>query len=349
MNFKAGITLLFLCVLVIFHIEDCNACDLTATVGDSLEIPVKVPSPQNDEIKWIRNKEIILRRKKGKITFGKPENVNENGHFIIKNADMTHNGTYSVEVYNATTGILKTSKTAMLCVYEMLPKPVVNITCEKEKVVIKCEVQNNKGQIFIWYHRGEKTTQNEQTFRTHDVKNNDNLECEVEKPAKSPRSDAVSLVKCTSESKSEKKTLFGFDFRIMVGILAAGGVLVLVLMIVLVTCACQSCKRQEKRLRDEDEFRLNNFHLEIPNTPPQRSKNTARGQPAPPVPQEDPEVSNYEVDDPPPKAQSRAKNQQRIRPPPPPVDEDETPPPLPQPRKKAPNTKKNQGPLYMQP
>ncbi|KAL7845925.1 hypothetical protein AOLI_G00241170 [Acnodon oligacanthus] len=343
MNFKAGVTLLFLCGLVIFHIEDCNACDLIATVGDSLNIPLKFMSlSQNDEIKWTHDNKLIFKRAKTKIIKGNRESVNEKGDFIIQSAEETHAGTYIFQVYNSD-GTSKASGTVTLCVHEMLPKPVVNITCDKGKVVVKCDVQNTKDQIFIWYHNGVKTSENEQIY-IRDVKNNDKLECEVEKPIKSHRSDAVPvLVKCTSESTLANKTLFGFDFRIMVGILATGGFLVLVLMIVLVTCACQSCKRQAKRLADEDELRLN-FH-----TPPKRSTHTARGQPAPPVPQEDPEVSNYEVDDPPPKAQSRAKNQQRIRPPPPSVDDDESPPPLPQPRKKAPNTKKNQGPLYMQP
>ncbi|KAL7852797.1 hypothetical protein SRHO_G00185820 [Serrasalmus rhombeus] len=347
MNFKGGVTLLFLCGLLVFHIEDCNACDLTATVGDSLEIPLGFEKlNKDDELKWTHNQKFIFKRNNGTITKGKEENVNEKGHFIIQNADKTHEGTYSFEVYNSNGNSIASGKTE-LCVYEMLAKPGVNITCDKGKAVVKCDIPNKNNQIFIWYHNKGKMKENTQTFQKNknEFKINDQFECVVEKPVKSHRSDAVPVPEiCIPESKLENKTLFGFDFRIMVGVLATGGFLVLVLLIVLVTCACQSCKRQEKRLQDEDELRLNNFH-----TPPQRSKQTARGQPAPPVPQEDPEVSNYEVDDPPPKAQSRAKNQQRIRPPPPPVDEDESPPPLPQPRKKAPHTKRNQGPLYMQP
>ncbi|XP_036413211.1 T-cell surface antigen CD2-like [Colossoma macropomum] len=342
MNFKGGVTLLFFCTLIIFHIEDCNACNLTATVGDTLNIPLNFePLNLDDEIKWTHENKVIFRRKNGKKAKENIADVTENGELIIQDAEKKHNGTYKVDVYDSK-GMAKILKTTMLCVHEMLPKPVVNITCDKGKVLVKCDVQNEKDQTFIWYHNGVQTREDKQTFSPK-VKNDEKFECAVKKPVKSHKSDAIH-VKCIQEGILGRKTLFGFDLRIMVGILATGGGLVLLLMIVLVTCACQSCKRREKRLRDEEELRLNSFH-----TPPQRSKHTARGQPAPPIPQEDPEVSNYEVDEPPPKAQSRAKNQQRIRPPPPPVDEDESPPPLPQPRKKAPNTKKNQGPLYMQP
>ncbi|KAI4886139.1 hypothetical protein NFI96_015288 [Prochilodus magdalenae] len=220
---------------------------------------------------------------------------------------------------------------------ERLPKPGLNFTCKKDLANLKCEVKENNGLSFIWYQNGKQIREDKNILIGQ---KDDSYECALEKPVKSYKSAEVKT-DCVKRAQGDK--LFGFDFWIMVGILAGGGGLVLLLMIVLVTCACQSCKRREKHLRDEEELRLN-FH-----TPPQRSKNTARGQPAPPVPQEDPEVSNYEVDEPPPKAQSKVKNQPRIRPPPPPIDEDEQPPPLPQPRSKVPHNKKNQGPLYMQP
>ena len=77
---------------------------------------------------------------------------------------------------------------------EMLPKPVVNITCDMVKVFVKCDVQNKKDQTFIWYRSGVKTSENKQTFSAK-VKNDEKFECEVEKPVKSHRSDPVP-VKC---------------------------------------------------------------------------------------------------------------------------------------------------------
>ncbi|GAA6077433.1 T-cell surface antigen CD2 [Tachysurus ichikawai] len=117
----------------------------------------------------------------------------------------------------------------------------------------------------------------------------------------------------------------------MVTILAGGGTLVLLLIIVLVTLSCRSCKRKEKHQRDEEEFRLNYLSSSLP---PQKGKQTARGQPAPPEP-----INNGYADEEsqaPCQAVPRPRNQQRARPPPPPIDDgEEPPPPLPQPRKKA--------------
>ncbi len=42
--------------------------------------------------------------------------------------------------------------------------------------------------------------------------------------------------------------LFGFDFWIMVSILAGGGALLLLLICVLVICACRRCNQQKKEL-----------------------------------------------------------------------------------------------------
>ncbi|KAI5607451.1 hypothetical protein C0J50_1762 [Silurus asotus] len=77
---------------------------------------------------------------------------------------------------------------------------------------------------------------------------------------------------------------------------------------------------------DEEELRLN-YH----NLSQQKSKQTARGQPAPPEPYDD--VSAQDI---PSQAQPKPRSQPRGRPPPPPIDDDEEqPPPLPQPRKNA--------------
>lgn len=90
---------------------------------------------------------------------------------------------------------------------------------------------------------------------------------------------------------------------------------------------------------DEEEFRLSNFHSSETNGQ-QKSKQTARGQPAPPEPYND--VTALEV---PCEAESKPRTQQRARPPPPPIDdEEEQPPPLPQPRTN-PRTKKREIPV----
>ncbi len=78
---------------------------------------------------------------------------------------------------------------------------------------------------------------------------------------------------------------------------------------------------------EEDELRLRVLQDQNLNGTA-RSKHTARGQPAPPVPQEEPSPQT------PPQTQTQPKAQTRGRPPPPPEEDEENPPPLPRPRNK---------------
>ncbi|XP_066517600.1 T-cell surface antigen CD2 [Hoplias malabaricus] len=340
MHFKVGVTLSLFCVLIFFSITECSSenCANKAKVGGSVTIQLSKPEAYYD-IKWKHaNKNIIRRKDINTTSLASNTAMDDKGSLRLQNVKIENAGEYSVECYSKD-GILKLKDSTTLCVYDKIPKPNVNFTCQNGKPsVLRCEVTSSNVE-FSWNESGKKLS----TGPTFAGKDNRIYQCIVSNPFYNNTSGDVP-VSC-SPKPSEGQKLFGFDLWIMVGILAGGGGLVLLLIIVLVTCACQSCKRREKHLQDEDELRLNTFH-----TPPQRSKYTARGQPAPPVPQEDPEVSNYEVNDPQPKTQPRTKNQPRVRPPPPPVDDDdEQPPPLPQPRKKVQNPKKHQGPLYMQP
>ncbi|MCJ8738787.1 hypothetical protein PDJAM_G00039770 [Pangasius djambal] len=69
-------------------------------------------------------------------------------------------------------------------------------------------------------------------------------------------------------------TLSGFDFWLMLGLLAGGGGLVLLLIIVLVTVACRACKRREKQ--QQVVFHLSNLHT-APPPGYQKSKHSTRG------------------------------------------------------------------------
>ncbi|TRY95509.1 hypothetical protein DNTS_012483 [Danionella cerebrum] len=141
----------------------------------------------------------------------------------------------------------------------------------------------------------------------------------------------------------KKRLLLGFDFWIMLSILTGGGTLLLLLICVLFICACHSCRKPKRDYKDEQEFRLNDLHPSI-NTDTNRSKHTARGQPAPPVPEVQLLQSNPSPQTTPQTTQTRPKPQIRARPPPPPQDDDEEdPPPLPRPRNKQ-HRKKNQEP-----
>ncbi len=59
----------------------------------------------------------------------------------------------------------------------------------------------------------------------------------------------------TGESSVPRK-LFGFDFWIMVSILAGGGALLLLLICVLIICACRSCNRKKHEQGKRRLYRL---------------------------------------------------------------------------------------------
>ncbi|KAG9262146.1 T-cell surface antigen CD2-like [Astyanax mexicanus] len=342
MKSRSSASLFLLCALIINNYTDSSACDFTVAVGSPVTINLGLD--QTDELVWKHNSQRVF---KGNVST-LPTKLNTakvtSGSLEINSVKMKDNGAHEFEVF-LSDGKSKAKKTITLCVHEKPPKPTVNVTCIDGTPYITCEVKGKSGLTFSWYKNGKQIDGN--TASLKNIETNQDYECAVEKPIPSEKSsNKVRPAKCTSsENREDDDMLWGFERWIMITILAGGGSLVLVLMIVLVICACQSCKRREKHLQDEEEFKLHHFHTS-PHSGQQRSKNTARGQPAPPVPQEDPEVSNYEVDEPPPKTQPRSKKSPR--PPPPPVDDDEQPPPLPQPRKNGPHGKKNQGPLYMQ-
>ncbi|XP_049325241.1 T-cell surface antigen CD2 isoform X2 [Astyanax mexicanus] len=343
MKSRSSASLFLLCALIINNFTDSSACDFTVAVGSP--VTIKLGLDQTDELVWKHNsKRVVKGEVKTLPTKLKNAKVTSDD-LVISSVKKEDNGDHEFEVF-LSNGTSKAKKTITLCVHEKPPKPTVNDTCIDGTPYITCEVKDKTGRTFSWYKNGKRIDGNSASLKN--IERDQDYECAVEQPIPSEKSNKFILTatKCkSSENGEEGDMLWGFERWIMITILAGGGSLVLVLMIVLVICACQSCKRREKHLQDEEEFKLHHFHTS-PHSGQQRSKNTARGQPAPPVPQEDPEVSNYEVDEPPPKTQPRSKRSPR--PPPPPVDDDEQPPPLPQPRKNGPHGKKNQGPLYMQ-
>ncbi|KAK3559305.1 hypothetical protein QTP86_012712 [Hemibagrus guttatus] len=155
-----------------------------------------------------------------------------------------------------------------------VPKPRVNVTCQDEKIYITCEVEDIKDLSFSWSKNGKDIKEKEKVLIVKADKSK--YACIAKNPVHNNASDQVKAACNMSQD-----TLFGFDFTLMVSILAGGGGLVLVLIIVLVSLACRSCKRREKHQQDEEEFRLNYINT---NHHPQKGKQTARGQPAPPEP-----------------------------------------------------------------
>ncbi|XP_017339752.1 SLAM family member 7 isoform X1 [Ictalurus punctatus] len=333
MNTKGSVIVLFLCFLTLFTLTDCSTCQKNILEGGSLTFKLTDrPLNDNDRFTIKKDNKVVVLKKNNK----------QEGPGIVKkdslellHVKLSDSGTYGVDVFDVT-GINVKSYSEIVCVYAKVPKPRVNITCQDEKVDFRCDVEVDKDQrsaiSYSWHKNGKEFKKNVFNFSINAEEDKSEYTCTAQNPVHKSTSDPV-------EAACFKHTLFGFDFWFMVGLLAGGGGLVLLLIIVLVTLACRSCRRKDKQQRDEEELRLNYVNASQ-SSGQQKSKHTARGQPAPPEPYDD--VSAQEV---PCQAEPKPRSQQRGRPPPPPIDdEEEHPPPLPQPRKKA-QVKKREAPL----
>ncbi|KAF5895152.1 T-cell surface antigen CD2-like [Clarias magur] len=297
----------------------CNTCQENILEGDILKFKLADRPLKDDDRFAIKKGNAFLFSKRNKKQAG-PGTV-KNNELEFQNVNQSDAGTYDVETYDVQGNNIQ-KYTKVVCVHAKIPKPKVNMTsCQNERANFICIVESSKDLIYSWQKNGKKTIYNEVKLEKVEA-DNSKYTCTVGNPVHNATSDPVEA-KCG-------KTLFGFDFWIMVSILAGGGGLVLLLTVVLVTVACRSCKRKEKQQRDEEEFRLNYLNT-TPSNGQKKLKTTARGQPAPPEPYDN--VSAHDV---PCETESKPKNQPRARPPPPPEeDEEEPPPPLPQPRKKG--------------
>ncbi|KAK2866658.1 hypothetical protein Q7C36_002714 [Tachysurus vachellii] len=318
MNTKGSVIVLFLCFLSTFTLTDCSTCEINKLEGETLSLKLTDSSlNDNDRFTIKKGNTVSVPKRKRK---EEGPGIVENNFIKLLKLNLSDAGSYTVEVFDGL-GKNLNSYTKTVCVYAKVPKPRVNVTCQDGKIDIICEVEDSKDLSFTWKKKGKDLKKNEKVLTNVETSK---YTCTAQNPAGNNTSDSV-------EASCYQNTLFGFDLWIMVSILAGGGTLVLLLIIVLVTLSCRSCKRKEKHQRDEEEFRLNYLNT---IQPPQKGKQTARGQPAPPEP-----VNNGCADDEsqaPCQAVPRPRNQQRARPPPPPIDDgEEPPPPLPQPRKKA--------------
>ncbi|KAK3529478.1 hypothetical protein QTP70_031723, partial [Hemibagrus guttatus] len=300
----------------------CSTCQRNILEGESLAFKLADRTLKDDDKFTIKKDDKLLVRKmtiKQKVEGW----IIKSNDLDLQHVKLSDSGTYTVEVFDGKGANIK-SYTETVCVYVKVPKPRVNVTCQDEKIYVTCEVEDSKDLSFSWSKNGKDIKEKEKVLIVKADKSK--YTCTAKNPVHNNASDQVKAACNMSQD-----TLFGFDFTLMVGILAGGGGLVLALIILLVSLACRSCKRREKHQRDEEEFRLNYINT---NHHPQKGKQTARGQPAPPEPVD--YGSAEDLSQAPGEAASRPRTQQRGRPPPPPIDDDEEqPPPLPQPRKKA--------------
>ncbi|XP_067260375.1 T-cell surface antigen CD2 [Chanodichthys erythropterus] len=305
---------------------------------------IKLTSENNGkpaEIKWThdRNGKILAWRDGDIKTKVKGVSKEEDGSLRIESVSLKDTGTYTY-IVSSSDGTEIGKGNWEIKVYEKAPKPVVKIENCNTTATLTCNTGNRKDLTVSWFEEDKPILKDKNTLllTPTQLQGNKRYSCEARNPVSKDKSESIP-VSCAGPGLTK---LFGFDFWLMVGILAGGGALLLLLICVLVICACRSCHQRTKRIQDEEEFRL--ADLTPAPTGTNRSKQTARGQPAPPIPQEDPMPCNPSPETP-PRTQNQPKAQIRARPPPPPQDDDEEdPPPLPRPRNKQHRTKRNQEP-----
>ncbi|RXN14653.1 T-cell surface antigen CD2-like isoform X1 [Labeo rohita] len=343
MSCKYSLLFLFLCGFAALS-DSVKTCGKELLEGTSCTIKLEIETNKSpDEIKWFHetSETLILRWKEGAIKkIVESVSKEDDGSLTFKSVSLNDTGKYKYEAFNKDgTEIVKGVKE--IKVFAKAPKPTVKANCKNGEATLTCDIGDRKDLNVSWYKENEiiKNEEKSQLVLTSaKVQENKPYSCKVSNPVSTEQSDSFTVT-CTGGTSdgSGRRKLFGFDFWIMVSILAGGGTLLLLLICVLIICACRSCKKQKNLEQDEDELRLRVFHDPASNGTA-RSKNTARGQPAPPIPQVD-----TSPDTPPPQTQPQPKAQIRARPPPPPEDDDEYPPPLPRPRNKQ-HRKRNEEP-----
>ncbi|KAK7166787.1 hypothetical protein R3I93_006529 [Phoxinus phoxinus] len=341
MSCQYNLLLLFLCGFAALSVST-ETCGKDLLVGTSCILKLRtINNEKPPDIKWAHDTHgNILRWKDGTIK-GKYEGVSmeKDGSLKFSSVSLKDAGKYTFTTFN-NVGTDMGNGEMEIKVYEKAPKPAVKISCTNGNATLSCDIGDTKDLTLSWY-KEDKIIQNEnkpQVFLSYiQVQENKPYSCEAHNPVSKDKSDSIT-VSCSGPGFGK---LFGFDFWIMTSILAGGGGLLLLLTCVLIICSCKSCRQRTKRQQDEEEFRL--AELTPGHNGTSRSKQTARGQPAPPVPQEDSMPCSPSPETP-PRSQTQPKAQIRARPPPPPQDDEDDPPPLPQPRSNHHRNKRNQEP-----
>ncbi|XP_048053895.1 T-cell surface antigen CD2 [Megalobrama amblycephala] len=340
MSCQHNLLFLLLCGFAALSVSQ-KTCGKELLVGTSCIIKMTTKNNEKPtEFKWTHDTNgDILRLRDGKIKNAEGVSKEEDGSLRFESVSLKDTGTYTYTAYNSD-GTEIGKEEVEIKVYAKAPKPTVMFNCTTTTTTLICNTGNRKDLTVSWYEEGKPIPNDKNTLvlTPTQLQGNKWYSCKAHNPVSKEESERKT-VSCDGPGLTK---LFGFDFWLMVGILAGGGALLLLLVCVLVICACRSCHQRTKRIQDEEEFRL--ADLTPAPTGTNRSKQTARGQPAPPIPQEDPMPCNPSPETP-PRTQNQPKAQIRARPPPPPQDDDEEdPPPLPRPRNKQHRTKRNQEP-----
>uniref|UniRef100_A0A672RP34 Ig-like domain-containing protein n=1 Tax=Sinocyclocheilus grahami TaxID=75366 RepID=A0A672RP34_SINGR len=142
------------------------------------------------------------------------------------------------------------------------PKPTVKIDCKGADATLTCDIRDRTDLTVSWY-KEDNIIQNENNpkllLTSAHIQENKPYSCSVSNPVSYHQSDSVTVPCPTGEGDTGPPKLFGFDFWIMVSILAGSGALLLLLI-----CVLLFSNQRKKHQKDEREFRLRNIQAPAP-------------------------------------------------------------------------------------
>ncbi|KAG5261990.1 hypothetical protein AALO_G00290860 [Alosa alosa] len=333
MKFQIAFLLGFLCLYILGLNANQEYTELPCALeGASYTITLNSPQQDEDMLVWKCNDKLTYKRRKGIVN--PTANVDKQGSLTLTNISKSMAGKCKAEHYNNNGQSIKTHS-VILCVLSKAPVPKLEVECSSSGVAtLRCEPKSFPKDIkFSWVHNNKELPDKTNPLKPPKRGEKDSYKCRLSNSLNKQDSNEE-IISCGGSAGSQDgNLLFGYNKWVMIGIIAGGGFLLLVLIVSLIAICCKNHRRRKRRLRDEEELRLANLQYIGTNSRP-RPKQTARGQPVPPTPDEEGYLQGPTGETSP--AAPQAVRQPRPRAPPPPMeDDDEAVPPLPQPRRKG--------------
>ncbi|XP_052401646.1 hemicentin-1 isoform X5 [Carassius gibelio] len=215
------------------------------------------------EITWTHlSSDAVIQRKNGKIRKNTPGlTMEEDGSLTFESVSLKNSGRYTYTVFN-NEGTQLDAGEKEIKVYANAPKPTMKIYCEDGITTLTCDFRHRTDLTVSWY-KEDNIIQNENNsellLTSAQAQENKPYSCSVSNPVSNEKSDSIT-VSCDPGPRL-LPILFGFDFWVMVSILAGSGALLLLLLCVLIICVCRSCRQSKQHQKDEKEFRLKNLQV----------------------------------------------------------------------------------------
>ncbi|XP_056114579.1 T-cell surface antigen CD2-like [Rhinichthys klamathensis goyatoka] len=256
MNCQYNLLILFLCGFAALSVST-ETCGKDLLVGTSCIIKRTSRNKEKPpEIKWVHNINGNILRWKGGTVRGIYAGVSmeEDGSLKMSKVSLKDTGIYKFTEFNADGAEIGTREVEIK-VYEKAPKPTVSIRCTKDgNATLSCDIGNREDLTLSWYIE-DNIIQNEKTPQVFlsftEVQENKPYSCEAHNPVSKEKSESIT-VSCPGSGSGFDK-LFGFNFWVMVGILAGGGAILLLLICVLIICVFKRCQKHQRQEKAEDE------------------------------------------------------------------------------------------------